>query len=137
MLGQVRQGWRNYKEDWIFRHKNVSKTLDLWIWFTFHLDRGRGFYLPYIELGKLIVYLYLAAAFIPWLGFLNGLEVLIVISAIVFFILFSQVLDLVHYGQKSAEMSNLRNYFIDEMREMKKTIRGESSDIGTGSKKAI
>jgi hypothetical protein len=115
--------WTNLKANWIQKHTIIATIRNCFIWIEFHTNRGKGFFNTWIDIAKNIFYVALGAEVIPELQFLKPYIIWLIPAALIFFVTWSQIMDLIHYQQTQAEYGNKRNYFQEEVRTFIKETR--------------
>jgi len=112
----LRDKWQNYESSWIKKHSKVRKLRDCWIWFEFHFARGKNFWNTVIDYIKTVALVIIAAGIYKPLSFILEPAFLwtFVIGMIVFFVVWSQVLDLLKYQEAKTSFDNKRTWFVRE-----------------------
>jgi len=112
----LRKIWQNYESQWIKNHPRIRRIRDCWIWFEFHFARGKNFWNTVIDYIKTVALVIIAAGIYKPLSFILEPAFLwtFVIGMIVFFVVWSQVLDLLKYQEAKTSFDNKRTWFVRE-----------------------
>jgi hypothetical protein len=112
----IRNHWQDLESNWITRHSRIRSFRDKWIWLEFHFGRGKGFWNSEIDYVKTIALIIIAAGlYAPMAWMLEPFWIgVLVIGLFLFFITWSQVMDITKYQEAQTSFSDKRTWFIRE-----------------------
>ena len=138
-MGDLRRKYHKAQEGWINRHTWVRFLRNKFLWAEYHVNRGKGFFSSWIDFAKNLFYLFIIAELAPkseivnsfpfphlillFTGWIRTHPLEIILLSLVFFVVWSQIMDFLHYSQAQAEFSNVRNYFQEEVRQFISEVR--------------